>query len=180
MAFFDRDFKEILGTQMFSIIGGLIAGTILAVYEDKLLIIPGMLIMIPGFLEMRNNIAGSFSSRITSGLFLHIIKPDHMKTKIIKGNVIASFILGILVSIMLGLIAFAFNYFLMGLYYPAIIIIPLIAGFISNGIEIPLTLIAILYLFKKGHDPNNIIGPFITAIGDVVGILSLLFALMLL
>jgi len=180
MAFFDKDFTEILGTQMFSIIGGIIAGTILAIYEDNLLIIPGMLIMIPGFLEMRNNIAGSFSSRITSGLFLHIIKPNHMKTKIIKGNIIASFILGILVSIMLGLIAFTFNYYLMGLYYPSIIIIPLIAGIISNGIEIPLTLVSILYLFKKGHDPNNIIGPFITAVGDVVGILSLLVALLIL
>jgi len=54
-----------------------------------------------------------------------------------------------------------------------------IAGIIVNAIEIPLTLFTTFYLFRKGHDPNNIMGPFITSTGDVTSIISLLIALVL-
>ena len=55
--------------------------------------------------------------------------------------------------------------------------IPLIAGIIANTIEIPLTLFTTLYLFKKGYDPNNIMGPFVTSTGDIISILSILITL---
>src|SRR3989338_3592363 len=98
MAFLDTSFREIFAAQMVSIFGGLIAGILLAIYTDKILLIPGMLILLPGLLEMRGNISGSFASRLSSGLFLGIIKPNKFNTKIIKGNLLASFLLAILVS----------------------------------------------------------------------------------
>jgi len=61
-----------------------------------------------------------------------------------------------------------------------IILMPLVAGVIANLIEIPLTLFATFYLFKKGHDPNNIIGPFVTTTGDITSIISLLIAMVIL
>ncbi len=179
MNIFDKDFKEIFGTQLVSVIGGLIAGSLLAVYEDKIFLIPGMLILIPGLLEMRNSIDGSFASRLSAGLFLHIINPRHTKTKIIRGNLFAALFLGIIVSFLLGLIAFAFNYFILDANTPEIIIVPLIAGFIANIIELPLTLITTLYLFRKGYDPNNIMGPFVTSTGDIISVLSIILALVI-
>lgn len=179
MDIFDNNFKEIFSSQIISILIGLITGTILAIYTDKILLIPGMLILIPGFLEMRGNISGSFASRLSSGLFLGIIKPNKIKTKIIKGNLLASFFLAIFVSLLLGLIAFLFNYFIFKTFILKIILIPIIAGFIANAIEIPLTLFTTLYLFKKGHDPNNIMGPLITSTGDITSILSLLIVLVI-
>lgn len=178
MRIFDRNFKEIFYSQLFSLAGGLFGGTLLAIYTDKMLIIPGMLILIPGFLEMRGNISGSFASRLSSGLFLHVINPNHKKSRLIKGNLIASFSLAIIVSLAIGLLAFGFNG-IYGNYTPEIIWIPLIAGIISNLIQLPLALGATLYIFKKGHDPNNIMGPFITSTGDVISILSLLLAVMI-
>jgi len=179
MNIFDKDFKEIFSSQLVSIAGGLIVGTLLAIYTNQLLLIPGMLIILPGFLEMRGNISGSFASRLSSGLFLNVIKPNNTKTKLIKGNLLASFLLAMSVSFVLGLIAFIFNYFFMGILMYNIILLPLIAGFIANFIEVPLTLFTTLYLFKKGHDPNNIMGPFVTSTGDVTSTISLLIALML-
>jgi mgtE-like transporter len=180
MRIFDKDFKEIFSSQMVSIIGGLIAGTILSLYTDQALLIPGMFILLPGFLEMRGNISGSFTSRLSSGLFLGVIKPNIKKTKIIKGNLLASFFLAIFVSLTLGLVAFLFNFFVFQISTPKIILVPLIAGIISNAIEIPLTLFATFYLFRKGHDPNNIMGPFVTSTGDITSIVSLLVALVIL
>jgi len=174
-----EEFKEIFSSQLVSVFGGLLTGTILAVYTDKLLLIPGMLILIPGFLEMRGNISGSFASRLSSGLFLGVINPKHNNTKLIRGNLLASFFLAFVVSLSLGLIAFGFNYLILRILIPKIILIPLIAGIIVNAIEIPLTLFTTFYLFRKGHDPNNIMGPFITSTGDVTSIISLLIALVL-
>jgi mgtE-like transporter len=180
MGLFDKDFEEILTAQIISIIGGILVGTLLAIYTDNILIIPGMLILLPGFLEMRGNISGTFASRISSGLFLGVINPRIIKTHIIKGNLLGSFLQAIIVSFVLGLIAFLFNYFFLDIVILKIIFVPLVAAIIANAIEIPLTLFVTLYLFKKGHDPNNIMGPFVTSTGDVTSVLALIFALVIL
>ncbi|MBI4919217.1 magnesium transporter [archaeon] len=179
MMIFDKKFKEIFTSQIVSIVGGLIVGTILAVQMNKLIMIPGLFFLLPGFLEMRGNISASFASRISSGLFLGVINPEKLKTKIILGNLIASFLLVIISSLFLGSVSFLFSYFLLKILNFKIIYIALVAGIISNIIEIPLTLLATIYLFKKGHDPNNIIGPFVTSTGDITSILSLLIALVI-
>ena len=79
MGLFDKDFKEILFSQSMAVIGGIIAGTLLALYTDKILLIPGMVILIPGFLEMRGNISGTLSARLSSGLFLGVFKSSKEK-----------------------------------------------------------------------------------------------------
>ncbi|HLC55884.1 MAG TPA: magnesium transporter [Candidatus Nanoarchaeia archaeon] len=179
MNIFDKDFKEILGSQVVSIIGGIIAGIFLASFQNKLILIPGILILIPGFLEMRGNISGSLASRISSGLFLGIIKARNPDKKIINGNVIASFLLAIFVSFCLGLFAFLFGYILLNIYFPKIILIAVIAGIIANIIEIIITLVVTFYLFRKGHDPNNVMGPFLTSTGDISSIIALLIAMVI-
>ncbi len=180
MGIFDKTFREILSFQIISLIIGLISGTMLAVYKDEILLIPSMLIIIPGFLEIRGDISGSFASRLSSGLFLKVINKKRENTKMIKGNLLASFILAIIVSLALGLIAFLFNYFVLDINMPKIILIPLIAGIIVNGIEITMTLFATFYLFRKGHDPNNIMGPFITSTSDIIGTASLILVTLIL
>jgi len=179
MSIFDKNFREIFSSQIVSIIGGLITGTAIAIYTDKLLLIPGMLILLPGFLEMRGNISGSLASRLSSGLFLGVIKPKHYNTKIIRGNLWASFFEAMAVSLALGILAFLFNYFLLGVYTPTIIILPIIAAVIANTIETVLTLFTTFYLFKKGHDPNNIMGPFVTSTGDITSTVALLISLVI-
>ena len=166
-------------SEIISRIGGLIAGTILALYTGKLLFIPGMLILLPGFLEMRGNISGSLSARLASGLFLGVIKPNKIKTNIVRGNILASFILAVIVSMVLGIIAFLFNFLFFKIFMPKIILVPLIAGVIANAIEIPIALFFTFYLFKRGHDPDNIMGPFITTTGDITSIVSLLLVILI-
>jgi len=177
---FDKEFDEILSGQIISLIGGLIAGVLLAVYTDNLLLIPAMFILIPGFLELRGNISGSLSSRISSGLFLDVIKPRFRNDYLLNGNIIASFILTILISGILGLLAFLLEYLLFKIVYIKIVFISIFAGVIANVLLIPLSVYLTIYLFKKGHDPNNFMGPVLTAFGDVASITSLIVAVMVL
>jgi mgtE-like transporter len=179
MGFFDRNFGEILSSQMLCVLIDLVAGTILAICTGKILLIPGMLILLPGFLEMRGNISGSMACRLSSGMFLGVVRPDKYNTRITRGNLIASFLMVIVLTFVLGSIAFLFSLFVFGIYTLQIIILPVIAGIIANAIEIPLTLFMTLYLFRKGHDPNNIMGTFVTSTGDISSIVSLLIALVI-
>ena len=176
---FDKNFRDILVSQWISVLVGFIVGTLVAIYVDKVILIPGMLILLPGFLEMRGNISGSLASRISSGLFLKVIKPGRFNGRIIRGNLMASFLLVILVSFFLGIVVFLFNLVLLKVYMPRMIFIPLIAGILANFIETPLTIFATFYLFKKGHDPNNIMGPFITSTGDITSIIALIITIII-
>ena len=174
-----RGFKEIFSTQLISLAGGLLAGTILALYTENLLFLPGMLILLPGFLAMRGNISGTLSARISSGLHLGFIKSGGIKTKVVKGNVIASFLLVVIISLFLGIVAYLFSFFFFQISVPKIILISLFAAILANLIEIPLTLFFTFYIFKKGHDPDNVMGPFVTTTGDITSMVSLLVVILL-
>ncbi|MFH0837412.1 MAG: magnesium transporter [Candidatus Aenigmatarchaeota archaeon] len=179
MEVFDKCFKEMFSSQLVSIIGGLIAGVLLAVYIDKLFLIPGMLILIPGFLETRGNVSGSMAARLTSGMYLGVVKVKKIRSKFVRGNVLASFVLAMAVSLVLGIVAFVFSFIALGIFVPKIIIIPVLAAILANIIEVPLTVFFTFYLFRKGHDPNNIMGPFVTSTGDITSIVSLLLVVLL-
>lgn len=176
---FDRDFRDILFSEFVSVVGGLATGTVIATQEDLLLAIPGILIIFPGFLEMRGNISGSLSSRIAAGLYLDEVHPGEWTSRIVRGNLLGSFLLVLVVSFMLGFLAFSFTAVVFDRVVPDLLIIPIIAGLIANLVEVPLTLAVTYALFRRGHDPNNVIGPFVTSTGDVTSILALILAVIL-
>lgn len=175
-----KDFKEIFYGELVSLTGGLVAGFMLASATNQIVLVPGLFILLPGFLEMRGNISGSMSARMTSALFLKVAKPELKGNKFLRENVIAAFILSLVVSLLLGIISFAFSYYFFGISNQKIISVALLAGFISNFIEIPLTVLFNFWLFRRGHDPNNIMGPYVTTIGDIVSVASILIAVVVL
>jgi len=130
-------------------------------------------------LEMRGNISGTLAARLTSGLFVRAIKPEIKKSKLLYGNVIAAVVLSLIVGAVLGIIACSINFLFFGEMALRIIYIALTSAFLSSMINIPLTVIAVFWLFERGYDPNNIMGPYVTTVGDIVSILSLLAAIMI-
>lgn len=172
-----QDFREILTAELISITGGLFAGFLLASFTGQLQLIPGIFIFLPGFLEMRGNISGSLSARLGSGLWMGALKPRFRKNRVLNGNVLASTALVLAVSFVLGLVAYGASSAFFGVTEPKIILIAVVAGLISNAIEIPLTVAATFWLFRHGHDPNNIMGPYVTTTGDIISVLSLMAAI---
>jgi len=174
-----KDFDEILTAEMASTAGGLAAGTMLAFITNKIELIPALLIFLPGFLEMRGNISGSLSARLSSALFLGVTKPKVKKNRILRGNVAAAMLLVVVVSLILGLVALFANWIFFGVMDHRIILIAVIAGMLSNLIEIPVSVLTTFWLFRHGHDPQNIMGPYDTAIGDVSSIISIFIAIVM-
>jgi mgtE-like transporter len=170
-------FKEIMTSEIISITGGALAGTLLTFATNEIEMIPGFLILLPGFLEMRGNISGSLSARLSAGLHIGAFRHEYTKNRILKGNVIATIVLVVFLSFFLGLMAYYVSMQFFGVTNANIIIVAVVAGLISNVIEVPLTIFATFWLFKHGHDPNNIMGPYVTTTGDITSIIALLIAL---
>ena len=175
----NREFFEIALAELISITGGILAGSLLAILTNKLFVIPGLFILMPGFLEMRGNIFGSLAARISTGLHLGIIDQNNRFSKSIIENITAAFFLSILVGLLLGLVSHIAIRFFFHINNTSIIMVSLIAAIVSSIILIPLTIESTLWLYRHNYDPNNIMGPYVTTLGDVVSIISLLLAILL-
>ncbi len=172
-----KDFNEILSVETISITGGLFAGLLLTFATDKLELMPSLFILLPGFLEMRGNISGTISARLSAGLHVGAFKKEYNKRNIIRGNVLASIFLVIFLSLFLGILAYVVSFEFFGIASTDVIFVAFAAGILSNVIEVPLTIFTTFWLFRHGHDPNNIMGPYVTTTGDIVSIISLLIAI---
>jgi mgtE-like transporter len=175
----NKDFSEILSSELVATTGGVISGTLLAIFTDKLFLLPGLFILLPGFLQLKGAIAGSLASRLGTELHTRKIKPDG-KSKLISENKAASFILVIFISLILGVAAYLLTFSLFNYNQPTLMLIPLVASIISAIILFPLVTRLTLWLYKNHHDPDNVMGPYVTSIGDIESIISLLIALILL
>ncbi len=170
-----NDFREIFAVELISVTGGLLAGVALASMTNQISLIPGLFILIPGFLEMRGALSGMMSSRLSSGLFLGVVKP-RMADRISKSNMLATVSLVFISSIVLGVLAYLASSWFFGIENVKIVFISVIAGFVSM-LMTPLTVYTTFWVFRKGHDPNNIMGPYITTLGDVMSVASFMIAI---
>jgi len=174
----DKDFREIFSSEVISLTGGVIAGTFLLGLVDKLELVPGLFILLPGFLEMHGNIFGSLGARLGTLLHTKHIKPKFEHNKILLINIFASILLLLVVSLFLGFVAYILNALIFDTYAPILIYIAIIAAIIALLVEMPLTIAATFWLFKKGYDPDDIMGPYITTMGDIISIVSLFIGIL--
>lgn len=169
------EFKEIFYAEIVSVTGGVVAGLFLALFLKNVLEEPGLLILLPGFLAMRGSISGSLAARLSTALHLGSVRPG-VSNEIVKDNVAASITLSFITSLAIGIGAFIVTFFVFNISNPKLILIALGSALISNFVLIPVTTWATMWLFRHKLDPDNIMGPYITTVGDIVSVLSLLAA----
>ncbi|MBQ9161242.1 MAG: magnesium transporter [Methanobrevibacter sp.] len=161
--------KEGLIALLICAVGDLIAGIILGKMTFFLETFPGLLVIIPGAIGMRGNIFGSFASRLSTNLHIGLIAPEFEFSEQLNYNIFSSFVLTLVLSVFLGIVA---KIFCILLHYPSMelidfILICTIAGIISNIIMLPITMLVSFKSFKHGWDPDNITSPIISAFGDL-------------
>lgn len=161
--------KEGLIALFICAIGDLFAGIILGRMTFFLETFPGLLVIIPGAIGMRGNIFGSFASRLSTNLHIGIISPEFEFSDELNYNIFSSFVLTLVLSIFLAIVA---KILCMLLHQPSMslidfILICVIAGVISNLIMLPITMLVSFKSFEHGWDPDNITSPVIAAFGDL-------------
>ena len=143
---------------------------------------PGLLVIIPGAIGMRGNIFGSFASRLSSNLHIGIISPKFEFSQDLNYNIFSSFVLTLVLSLFLGIIA---KILCVLLHQPSMdlidfILISIVAGIISNLIMLPITMFVSFKSFEHGWDPDNITSPIIAAFGDLFTLPAIILSVFIL
>lgn len=176
-------YRSSLPVIIVSLVAGLFAGTVLGSETMRAGIesVPGILVLLPAFLATRGGVYGSLGARLSSGLHQGVIEPTFdLEEQRLRNAVVASFINGMVVSVFIAVVAFAV---LLASgrsgSLPQLVGIMVIAGFLSAVLMLSV-LISVLFIgYRRGFDPDNLIGPVVTTLGDVFGVVFLLIAIYL-
>ncbi len=160
--------------------GGLFAGAVLG--GEEMLAgferYPGLLVLVPAFLATRGNVYGALGARIASGLHQGLIEPRFTWNRRLFNAVAASLINGVFISIFIGFLAWLTMHVIGR--EPAALIelvgITFIAGVLTAVVLIVGLLILIFAGYKYGLDPDNLVGPIVTTLGDIFGVVFLYVA----
>ncbi len=155
-----------------SVIGESITGTVLISMREKIILIPGLLIIVPALTDLRGNIGAAFGERLSTMLHLGILKPKFTFTNIVRHNIFASFTLTATIAFIIGIIAPIFSRLFQVKSSGSLILsfISTSAGIMSSLVLLPFVFIMVFLSFKKHIDPDNIIAPVLPVIGDIVTI----------
>jgi len=172
-------YRESLPVLLVALCGGLFAGLVLDSLVDSVQRFPGLLVVIPVFLATRGNVYGALGGRIASGLHQGLIDPHFEYDERLVNAALASFVNGVGISILIGVIAWAALTALPG-WAPAplveLVAITFLAGLLTSVVMI-VGLLAIIFAgFRYGYDPDNLVGPIVTTLGDIFGMLFVFFA----
>ena len=171
-------YREAIPILFVALAGGLFAGLVLENLIESVERFPGLLVMVPVFLATRGNVYGALGGRISSGLHQGLIPPRFEWNERLVNAVLASFINGIGISIVIGVISWLA---LQLLGWPSatlfeLVGIMLIAGVLTSVVLIFGLLALIFAGYKIGYDPDNLVGPVVTTLGDIFGMLFLFIA----
>ena len=176
-------YRDALPVIVVSLVAGLFAGTVLGseTMREGIEQVPGILVLLPAFLATRGGVYGSLGARLGSALHQGLIEPRFdMGDRRLRNAVTASFINGMVVSVFIAIIAFLV--LLLGGRDGSLLQlvgIMAVAGFLSAILMLSV-LVSVLFVgYRRGLDPDNLVGPIVTTLGDVFGVVFLLGAIYL-
>ena len=174
-----RAYREGLPALATSAVGGLLAGIVLGGMRSELAAVPGLLVMVPALLATRGNVYGSLGARLATALHQGLVEPR-------LGTDDDRLLRAVAAAIASGLLASAFAataaYLVLGgLGRPraalaVLVVIALLSGLFS-GAALSATVVALVFAgYRRGYNPDTLVGPIVTTAGDVFGMAFLLLA----
>ena len=163
------------------IIGVLIAssgGLVLALSEDTLSQLPGLLLLLPGAIALRGNIFGSMGSRLGTAAHMGTFGLSYRIDSVLIQNLLASGSLSLISSLILAVLAkgtaSAFG------LSPAMsladfIVISVLGGVLSSIALAAVTVVLSVGSVKYEWDLDNVVAPLVTTTGDLLTVPSLIF-----
>ena len=166
-------------------LGGVLSGRIFLVFSPLFELVPWILALYPPMLSIRGNLGGIFAGKLSTMLHTGEVEPKLLgNTKTFYSLIKAIFLLTFLDATIIGVFAFAINYFFGNAAINDIIffvMVPPTACLLAMVIALPLVSSVGVLAFKKGLDPDVILYPAMSTIDDVivticyVGVVSLAF-----
>jgi mgtE-like transporter len=154
------------------------AGLILDSQTESIKALPLILMMVLPINGINNNVCSILGSRLTSVLHMGIIEPKFKKQRVLGKNIRATWIMSIGVFWFTSAIFFVLA--LMNGFGIGRSVVLMFAFFLASMVAIAGTMVCTIALafvsFKKGLDPDNVVIPVVTSVGDILGVTFLLIA----
>jgi mgtE-like transporter len=155
------------------------AGLILNSQMDSIKALPIILMMVPPINGINNNVCSILGSRLASALHMGTIEPKFKGQPPLRKNIHASWLMSIGVFAFTSAIFFYIS--LVSGMGPLKSTVIMAAFFLASVAAIAVTMLCTIGLaflsFAKGLDPDNIVIPIVTSIGDVAGVTCLIIAI---
>lgn len=151
------------------------AGQILYSEQTILITFPIFLISIPVINGISGNIGSILGARLASGL--HIGSIDlNIRDKKMKENLFISILMGLMTYFILAILIYLIALFVgIGMDISLIRFISIIlgAGIVLICIISLVSVFTAFWSFRKGLDPDDMVAPVVTTLGDTLGIIFL-------
>lgn len=172
-------YREALPALGASLLGGLLAGVVLGGMRAELRAVPGLLVLVPALLATRGNVYGSLGARIATALHQGFIQPRVTEAdRRLYAAVAAALGNGILASLFAATVTFLVL-LLLGwevAALPTLLGVALVAGLLSGTVLTVVVVTVVFAGYRRGYNPDTLVGPVVTTTGDVFGVLFLLIA----
>ncbi|PSQ09404.1 hypothetical protein BRC95_01015 [Halobacteriales archaeon QS_5_68_33] len=170
-------YRGALPTLAVSAVGGLVAGSLLGGMEAQLSAIEGLLVLVPAFLAIRGSVYGSLGSRISSALHQGLIDPTDPDRRLATAAV-AALANGVFATLFAAALTVAV---LSALGRPVaplgtFLVVALVGGVLA-GLALTAVVVGVVLVgYRRGLNPDDLVGPAVTTAGDVFGMLALIVA----
>lgn len=171
--------RQMLSAQMIAVTIAVTGGVFLAEATHQLQLIPGLFVLIPGFLSMRGNISGPLAGRLSSALHIGRVTKPYTRSNVVWANIVTTALLTLVISVVVGVLALGLSWVVFEVYAVELVWVAVLGGVLSSLVMTPLTVVLTVQSFEHGIDPDNVVGPYITSLGDVVSVLSILAGVIL-
>jgi mgtE-like transporter len=178
-------YRSALPVVMVSAVGGLLAGTILGGMDTELRAVRGLLVMVPAFLAIRGSVYGSLGSRLSSALHQGLIEPVFEPNERLVSAartaftaVLAALLNGLAASLAAALLTFGILSVLGMSVAPlwVLVFIALLGGALA-GVALTVVIVVVVFVgYRRGMNPDDLVGPAMTTAGDIFGMASLFVA----
>lgn len=167
-----RIVRESIPALLFLLVFNLAAGQILNAYQAVFLGVPFLLILVPVVNGVGGNVGIVLGSRLTSGLYTGSVTLQRRDPGLWR-NVRDALVLNALAFGLLAIFIYGLALGL-GIRPPfgleVLLFLMLGSGLLLAGVLVVVTLAVALLSFSRGLDPDNVVTPVVTTVGDLVGI----------
>ena len=172
-------YRETLPALSASLVAGLLAGVVLGGMRSELRAVSGLLVLVPALLATRGNVYSSLGARIATALHQGLIEPRvRGGDSRLRAAVAAAIANGLLASAFAALAAYFVLWVSSAAPAPAVtlVAISVLAGLFSGVTLVTVVVVAVFAGYRRGYDPDTLVGPLVTTTGDVFGLVYLLVA----
>lgn len=158
-----------------------LAGVTIEKRLESFLVFPGLLVLVPPFLEDTGALGGILSSRLASKLHLGLIEPRNVPQRMARADFWLTFLFAVPVFVLVAVSA-DIAATVAGLATPGVlrmVAVSLMGGFLATTFAVVIAYYGAIASYRLGLDPDNHGIPLITSSMDLIGAFALILSIVL-